>query len=209
MGKRIADEYVGVWQRRGIRVGDSPAVENSCVLWLQSPSRYADIRVPAPGQSKGARQAFAGGLRWSDPTLTFLHDLDFTGNHPDDQGDLTWEGETLVETGSAEVRGKTVHYQEYWYRLSPINPDFETWEMREQDALVGIAMRVGSYAHIVGHAITQAREISQQDHFGAAHYMMQAGVWSQQALVGGATTNVFADALVVPWVLVESAACGC
>lgn len=198
MFTRIPLQFVGAWRRLGIQAGDSPLTEDSHVIWLQSGSRYTDIRVPAPNAradsdklvtTNAGVEAFAGGFHWQAPTLTFEHELDFTANYPDDQGDLSWEADTLVETGRAEVNGKTIAYREYWQRLSRKSPVSETWEIRGSSKLIAIALRIDDHACV----------ISNQDQFGATLFTREDGVWHQKAGVGRAVANLFASGFPAPW----------
>ena len=104
MSAIVADELIGAWSRESMRIGDDKAFEDSRVIWQQTPTRYADIRVlvderPHGSDSGEGLEAFAGRQIWQPPQLTFHHEMDYPGNYPVDLGVLSWDGDTLIEDG--------------------------------------------------------------------------------------------------------------
>ena len=84
----VPDELIGVWRRAGISVNGGEVLEDSDVVWIQTRSRYVDIRVPRVGVS-ASEEAAAGRQDWESPRLRFRHELDYTHNYPDDEGELS------------------------------------------------------------------------------------------------------------------------
>jgi hypothetical protein len=147
--KGVPENLIGVWQRESIQINDDPPYEDSRVLWLQVPYRYADMRVPISNAQED-QMAFAGGQLWSEPLLTFHHELDLAGSLSKDAGILSWDGETLVESGSVELPDGVINYVERWRRRTPGNVASETWEVRgSDDVLQAIALKVGEYAMVM------------------------------------------------------------
>lgn len=169
----VPENLIGVWQRESIQIDDGEAYEDSRVLWLQTRSRYADMRVPFQ-TGKVSQEAFAGDGFWSEPVLTFKHELDFTGTASEDAGTLSWDDETLVEAGSVELPAGVINYVERWRRCTPANVTCETWEVRNDDALQAIALRVGDYAILM----------SNLSEFGARLFERDSSVWQQTTSIG-------------------------
>jgi len=170
----ISEKLVGVWQRESICIGDGEPYEDSRVLWLQTPYLYADMRVPLSGEKVG-KESFAGDQLWVDPSLTFNHELDFAGTYSQDIGLLTWDGETLVESGSVPYKDDVIHYVERWQRCSPINVISNAWEVRDSDeVLQALALVVDNFAMLV----TNLSE------FGAVLFENNSSVWKKTTQVG-------------------------
>jgi hypothetical protein len=128
--KGVPENLVGVWQRESIQINDELPYEDSRVLWLQTPHRYADMRVPVVDAQVDAQidmVAFAGRQLWSEPLLTFNHELDYSGSFPQDSGVLSWEKETLVESGSVDGPNGKINYVERWRRCTSDDVYNETW----------------------------------------------------------------------------------
>lgn len=98
------------------------------VLWLQTPTSFADIRlrllpddaVPADGIPDWfyPRAAFAGISRWSPPRMTWEHELDFDGSVPPGSNVLRAGDGVLVEEGETTVAGRETRFSEEWLRLT-------------------------------------------------------------------------------------------
>lgn len=120
----IPDEFVGVWQRVSIALGDGPAGEGATqVFWLQGHSAYADIRVPADGSTHGL-DCFAGHTTWEPPCLRWSHDIDLAAGPAAavDIGRVEWDGDDLIETGLFVIDGSDVPYVEVW-RKHPVSDE--------------------------------------------------------------------------------------
>jgi hypothetical protein len=170
----LPENLVGVWQRESIQINDDIPYEDSRVLWLQTPYRYADMRVPI-ADARVDQVAFAGGQLWSEPLLTFNHELDYSGSFPDDVGILSWDKETLVESGSVDVPNGKINYVERWHSCTPNITVCETWEARgSDDALQAIALKVGEYAMVM----------TSLSGFGAVLFEQGSSYWSETTHIG-------------------------
>lgn len=137
----VPDELIGIWKRESIAVAGRQPYENSDVYWLQTPSRYADIRVP--NHESGRFSSFAGSQRWHAPRLRFHHELDLVGDFFDDEGTFHWDGETLIEDGTIVECGGEISFRERWVRQSVVGDDYSTWEKRKEDRLIAICISIG------------------------------------------------------------------
>ena len=177
--KGVPENLVGVWQRESIQINDDKPYEDSRVFWLQAPYRYADMRVPITG-SQVEQMAFAGRQLWSEPVLTFNHELDLSGSFPQDVGILSWDEETLVESGSVELPRGVINYVERWHRRTPANVASETWEVRgSDDALQAVALKVGEYAMVM----------TNLSGFGAVLFKQDLSGWNQTTQIGNKVEN--------------------
>ena len=173
----VPDELIGVWRRAGILVNGAEIFEDSDVVWIQTRSRYVDVRVPRDGMSS-SKEAIAGRQSWVSPRLRFHHELDYTHNYPDDEGELSWDGDTLVESGSVIHEGNSIDFLERWSRITALNPGYAAWEIREPDQLLkGICLKVGCHF----------ASINTLDGFAAAYFSEIEGAWHRQWSVGQET----------------------
>lgn len=123
--KHVPPEYTGLW-RREVITAPGFRDETTQVLWLQTRSWYADLRVPidrpaaAPGfygcgpaelEALGKIQGFAGELAVTDGIALWRRDFDRQppGELPD-EARCAVEGDVLVEDGLH------ADYQEIWRR---------------------------------------------------------------------------------------------
>ncbi len=174
MSDRVPGALVGAWRRESIAIQGMDPFEDSCVIWLQSPSRYADVRVPLPG-TDAQPESFGGRQEWREPRLTFHHELDYTGRFPQDSGILSRDGDILIEDGSVDLDGKTTTYRERWVPQTPVHAAYLAVEARdENDRLQAIAVRVGEHAAV----------ISQSPSFNAAYLTFKGGCPTRQWNIG-------------------------
>ena len=172
--KGVPENLIGVWQRESIQINDDKPYEDSRVLWLQAPYRYADMRVPISNAEED-QMAFTGGQLWSEPLLTFNHELDLTGSLSKDAGILSWDGETLIESGSVELPDGVLNYVERWHRRTSGSVASETWEVRgSDDVLQAIAVKVGEYAMVM----------TNLSGFGAVLFEQDLPDWNQTTQIG-------------------------
>jgi len=118
----------GAWRREGLARGDEPLVEQSDVLWLQTSTYFADLRIPGDPVAReldelDEAQAFSGVGSFVPPRFTWTHDID-TRRRPrspdtavlDGQSALLLErGEGYVERWRREAESASVGVLE-WYR---------------------------------------------------------------------------------------------
>lgn len=170
---RFPETLIGIWHRQSIARSGVPgqteeAIEHSDVWWFQARTRYADLRIPRSGTGHGdpfvTPDAFGGRQSWLAPRLRFHHELDRHGRFATDQGDLAWDGDTLVETGTFEHGGTLCTYTERWVRASPRAAAVQVWELRDSGApgpgrLRGLSVRIGDRELLLvddGHEVAAA-----------------------------------------------------
>jgi hypothetical protein len=105
----------GAWRREGLARRDGPMEERSDVLWLQTASYFADVRVPnlpVVGELDGLdeRQAFSGVGSFVDPRFTWDHDIDTR------QRQLLSSDTALLERRSTFLLERGEDYVERWRR---------------------------------------------------------------------------------------------
>lgn len=169
---------VGIWRRESVTLAGAEGLpvgpfETSDVLWFQARSRYADLRIPRRVAAVRTNpfvtaEAFGGRQRWRPPRLCFLHELDRCGTLADDEGELAWEGEVLLEHGTFEFDGRRCTYLERWLRVTAPDPATEVRELRAADGtLTGLAVRVAGEELLLGrhHGVVSAarRRVETQD----------------------------------------------
>lgn len=119
---------VGAWHRSGLIVDGARQVDHCEVLWLQSPTWFADIRLRRPS-SKGVcvgglaasfarERCFAGLGTWVTPRMTWIHLLDSEPSFTVDTSRLTWEAGVLLERGILSEGGATISFIEEWECLT-------------------------------------------------------------------------------------------
>ncbi len=140
VANRIHDDLVGVWIRKGIAIGDNAPLEDSQVVYFQAPTRYGDIRVATHGERS---DSFAGTFDWKPPGLTFHHELELNGEEGVDFGRLeNISSDLMVEFGSVEIDGETIHYQENWQRQTRLHPQCRVLEQRVSGRLTAIVIEI-------------------------------------------------------------------
>lgn len=123
----VPERFVGVWLRGSISINGGPAGEHEDVVWLQTPSTFADLRVPHRPDGSPV-EAFSGTTHWNGTSLHWDHELDWHGAFADtDEGHITWDGDEMLERGSMTVRDavgyrSTVTYEERWTKARSDGP---------------------------------------------------------------------------------------
>lgn len=144
----VPECYVGLWRRRLLRDAHGEDTRTQ-VLWLQSGSLYADLRLPAERDAEDGiarQQGFAGRLEARDNLLTWRRWLDF-------QPPSGVEDVGLVRfTGLNEMVEQGVHadYVETWERIAPASPDRATFTLQMEHAPLGLVRRRAGVFVIVG-----------------------------------------------------------
>jgi hypothetical protein len=144
---------VGIWRRESIELSGAPDLpsgpfETAAVVWFQSRTRYADLRIPRGGPAPfSEEEAFGGRQHWNAPRLRFAHELDRSDRLADDEGDLELRheagGEVLLEAGTFVHGGRSCRYVERWRRATPPDPVLEVHELRGADGdLDGLSLRI-------------------------------------------------------------------
>ncbi|MDR3505530.1 MAG: hypothetical protein P4L52_04720 [Acidocella sp.] len=118
----------GLWSRSLLALPDGQRDTDTLVTWLQGPSLFVDLRIPAGRPDffhvttltdltmddclwLATQQGFAGLFRQEDGVFWWHREIDFHPPAPlPDAGKLFWDGEVLVETGHFS------DYLEHWHR---------------------------------------------------------------------------------------------
>lgn len=148
----VPSELTGVWRREVITTPAGFRDETTTVLWLQTDTWYADIRVKAdrpihPGATSfadysnaellalAATQGFAGELTAHDGVCLWRRDLDYQppSSEPD-EATFAIDGEVMIEDGIHSA------YQEIWRREPGSTGLLQAWR-REN----GLRVRAGAF----------------------------------------------------------------
>lgn len=147
----VPEAFMGVWRRARIT---APGLDDTTtrVFWVQGPSWYGDIRVPAdsPRRAKGSgfaayaedelvglarTESFAGQLTVTPDECAWRRDLDYQppARFPDVGGWRFTGPDTLIETG--------VHlpYEEVWLREPDSDGPFAAFRPEDGSGLLVIA----------------------------------------------------------------------
>jgi hypothetical protein len=185
----------GAWARRSVAIDGGPPFETQRVVWIQAGTCYADVRVPFH-RSAGER-CFSGRSGWDVDGYRWGHRVDLeAGASADDVGDLSWEGDALIERGTFPTGAGEVAYVEQWVRLPGWRGPFLALE-GDNACLV----RTGD------HAITVEDRRPSGGPFVAAYRRLQSGEWVIVAAIGAG------DCLPTParppddWVVVHRGGC--
>jgi Protein HRI1 len=123
------EQYIGLWKRASIQVGDDAPFENATVYWLQAETYFADIRIPfsQPLLSQpllnldrdrllpfAEINAFAGTIACTETWIRWNRMVDFKPSSDIDQGKVHFVGTDLIEQGEFTVDGKVEAYKEIW-----------------------------------------------------------------------------------------------
>jgi hypothetical protein len=128
----VPENYIGLWKRQSIQLGDADPYEDAIVFWLQAEKYFADIRIPLnqpilplqralldldkPELLKFTEfKAFAGTIDATESWIRWNRSLDFK---PDpnrvDQGSVHFEAGNLIEIGEFEFEDEIQQYLEVW-----------------------------------------------------------------------------------------------
>jgi len=123
------EQYIGLWKRASIQMGEGNPFENATVYWLQAETYFADIRIPfnQPLLSQpllsldresllpfAEINAFAGAIDCTETWIRWNRRIDFKPSSDIDQGKVHFVGVDLIEQGESVVDGKIETYTEIW-----------------------------------------------------------------------------------------------
>ena len=123
------EQYIGLWKRASIQVGENAPSENATVYWLQAETYFADIRIPfsQPLLSQpllslnrdsllpfAEMSAFAGAIACTETWIRWNRMIDFKPSSDIDQGQVHFAGTDLIERGEFTVDEKVEAYTEIW-----------------------------------------------------------------------------------------------
>lgn len=176
----IPERFRGAWRRVSIAVDGGTPVEPSAVVWVQTASAFADIRVPRIGFGDlHPAVSSAGSARWVDPHLHWRHDLDVdvsrTSDDGGDVGEVSWRGPDLVESGTFGDDGLAVPYVEVWRRMAGSDGPVDDWTSPDGRLR---SVRVGD------HAITVADDRPAGGPYRACYRTLIAGEWAVELALG-------------------------
>jgi hypothetical protein len=186
----------GAWTRQSVAIGGGPPFETQHVVWIQSGTCYADVRIPFhPGADE---RCFTGRSGWDGDAYRWTHrfDLEIGAPSADDVGELTWNGDTLVERGMFPTADGAVAYEERWVRLPESRGPFLALE---GDATCMV--RSGS------HVITVADQRPTGGEFAAAYRRLRDGAWATVLTIGPADRLPSPDDAPEGWQIVHRGRC--
>lgn len=122
----MAAECAGLWRRTLLIEADGSRDIGTDIAWLQAGSAYVDSR------------GFGGELVQRGTVFSWRRDVELVPSGPaPDEGEMRWEGDTLIETGVHE------DYVEHWVReVGPTTPRGGFF-LRAPDGGQAILVRVG------------------------------------------------------------------
>ncbi|MGO9872499.1 MAG: hypothetical protein ACLPVY_01765 [Acidimicrobiia bacterium] len=184
----------GAWARKSVSVGGGPHFETQRVVWLQSGTRYADIRLPF--HPAADQRCFAGSSGWDGDRYRWTHRLDLAevdSPPADDIADLISENGVLVERGIFPSASGAVAYEEVWVRLAGAEG---TWQA--VDARDGCLVRVGD------HAITVVDRRRDGGRFAASYRVRSSTGWKVELALGDATGLPLPGGTEPGWLVVHA-----
>ena len=100
IAEEVPEWVQGLWRRNRVERGDGTIDRDTAVLWLQTPTLFADIRIPKPGRRSPPVQGFAGWLTVNGQVCTWNRpiDLDPPPRKPD-IGAMFRAGSRMIECG--------------------------------------------------------------------------------------------------------------
>lgn len=126
MSAVAASDCAGLWRRTLLIEADGSRDTGTDVAWLQADSTYVDSR------------GFAGALVQRGSIFSWQRDVELQPPGPfPDEGEMHWDGTTLVETGVHE------DYVEHWHRTQPPSAPRGGWVLRAPDGSRAVLVRVG------------------------------------------------------------------
>lgn len=122
----LASDCAGLWRRTLLIEADGSRDTDTAVTWLQAGSAYVDSR------------GFGGELTQRGTVFIWRRDVELEPSGPlPDEGEMHWDGETLVETGVHE------DYVEHWVRDAGSTAPHGGLFLRTPDGDRAVLVRVG------------------------------------------------------------------
>ena len=106
--------FRGVWRRESIAIDGGDPFEDSEAYWLQVGEYFGDMRWPREGETHNNVSAFAGRTLWQAPKMHFVHEIDLHQAQFDDIGEMSFQGDRLIERGEARVGDQVFRFEEVW-----------------------------------------------------------------------------------------------
>jgi hypothetical protein len=123
----------GRWERLLLRTAGGGTDTTTEVVWLQGPSLFVDLRLPAAGQPEG----FAGVLTQAGRVFEWWHNIDLATPGVPDAGTLEWADGRLIERG---IHGT---YLEHWRRVPAVPAPCWGLRLTGQRGQQAVLVRVG------------------------------------------------------------------
>lgn len=136
--------FLGAWLRTEMLV-DGGAVENAPTMWLEAGAAFVDVRAPGGVASD---MTFAGTTSWSEPHLTWTHEID-SAESDADVGLITPDGDDFVESGSFTLDDREITFAERWTPQPGATGGPVLAADLTDGADRGLAVRVGDHASVV------------------------------------------------------------
>src|SRR5262249_51908343 len=115
---------------------------------------------------------------WQEPFLTWIHEIDNGRPMLVDRGEMSLEGDTLIERGSSTTPDGSVSYEEVYERLPGGTADVIVLRTAPRVAALGAVARVGPHELVVVDDRPGGGEI-------AARYSRQTrGTWTVNLALG-------------------------
>ena len=153
--------YLGVWKRSLLTTGSGHRDKTTLVLWLQTHSLFADLRIPVPVPAEGCenlqecseqqllqlaqQQGFAGVTEVCGDICTWHRELDYQPKGgPPDVGQMTFVTSEFVTEDDPSGENR---YHEDWHRLegSTGNVWGHRLEAVDQPSRKGFLLGAGQY----------------------------------------------------------------
>ena len=123
----VPSELVGAWRRSGLLINGVRQLDFCDVLWLQTPTWFADIRLRLTSDLEPTSAALrrmsrvtatAGTADWADPFMTWNGSFGPRRETSPDTYRLRWRDNVVIESGSIRAGGETFTFAEEWLRMS-------------------------------------------------------------------------------------------
>jgi hypothetical protein len=107
----VPEQFRYIWKRDGLAVDGAKASEEEQAYWAQSASLFADVRT---GSTQDGPSAFAGRTTVDGNKIRWGHTIRAGVPADDDAATFTFDGDTLVESGTVKYGVFTIKFREWW-----------------------------------------------------------------------------------------------